>query len=90
METAIHIVLLVLKVIVAWYLSEMANLPIKETKDRYMEKIITNKMRGKSTMPYLVAFGIKAVGCVAFLIIMIHITCEYLDIFEKYLLSLLK
>lgn len=90
METVIHIILLGMKCIVAWFIGELADMPLGKIKDSYLEKAIHDKLYGKSTMPYLVAFGIQAVGCIVFVIIIISVTCDYLDIFEKYLLSLLK
>ena len=90
METAIHIVLLVMKYIVGWFIAKLADMLLREIKDSYIEKMVTNKMYGKSTTPYLVAFGIQAVAGIVFVIIMIFVTCDYIDIFENYLLSLLK
>lgn len=90
METVIHIVLLVMKFIVGWFIAEVADMPLGKIKDSYMEKAINAKLYGKSTTPYVVAFGIHAVGCIVFVIIMIFVTCDYLDIFENYLLSILK
>lgn len=90
METVIHIILLVMKCIVAWFIGKVADMPLGKIKDSYIEKAVKDKLYGKSTTPYLVAFGIHAVGCIVFVVIMISVTCDYLDIFEKYLLSLLK
>lgn len=90
METIIHIVLLVMKFIVAWFIREVADMPLGKIKESYIEKAVNDKLYGKSTMPYLVSFGIQTIGCVVFVVIMIFVTCDYLDIFEKYLLSLLK
>lgn len=88
MEIALHVFCIILKLICALFIKDLTLAGVDKSVDESLIAAIIESIKGKSSLPYTIEFIAKAIGACIFLMVSIFTVCEYIDQFERFILSL--
>lgn len=88
MEIVLHVFCVILKLISALFIKDLTLAGVDKSVDEPLIALIIESIKGKGSLPYTIEFIAKAIGACIFLTVSIFTICEYIDQFERFILSL--